>query len=77
MPGERRSVTRDIPRLTAGRGRNDVQPNAGRCPPEARGKRVKVRLASGHTFDAPADGRGEPNWSLALGKSAIESWEIV
>ena len=52
-------------------------PNPGRCPPEARGKRVRVRLRSGVTFDAPADGRGEPNWTLALGKWAIESWEII
>ena len=54
-----------------------MRENPGLCPPEARGKRVRVRLKSGHTFEAPADGRGEPNWSLALGKWAIESWEIV
>lgn len=54
-----------------------MQPNPGRCPPEARGKRVRLRLASGHTFEAPADGRGEPNWSLSLGKHTIAEWEIV
>lgn len=52
-------------------------PNPGKCPPEARGKRVRVRLKSGHTFEAPADGRGEPNWRVTGSQFDIDGWEIV
>ena len=54
-----------------------MRENPGRCPPEARGKRVRVRLASGYTFEAPADGRGEPNWRVTRSPYDIVEWEIV
>jgi hypothetical protein len=46
-------------------------------PGICRGKRVRVVLRSGHTFEAPADGRFACNWSLDLGKWSIEKWELT
>jgi hypothetical protein len=60
-----------------------LKPSPGRCPDEARGKRVRVVLRNGYDTAKserngwPADGRGACNWSRDLGPWTIESWEIV
>jgi hypothetical protein len=46
-------------------------------PGECRGKRVRVKLRSGHTFEAPADGRGACRWSLTDDAFDIVEWELA
>ena len=60
-----------------------MSPNRGSCPPEAEGKRVRVRLR--HAVDAglpdtrdwPADGRGGCRWSLTGDPFDIAEYEVI
>lgn len=59
-----------------------MTPKPGHCPPAARGKRVRVRLRNGSTFEAPADGaRGGVNWALphndVKAPFAVAEWELA
>lgn len=55
-----------------------MTPNPGHCPSEAQGKRVRVKLRNGSTFEAPADGRGAVDWTNSPAKPfAIVEWEIA
>ena len=60
-----------------------MRPNTlGRCPPEAIGKRVRVRLRNGSTFEAPADASGGRsgvgvNWRTSKSPFAVVEWELA
>ncbi len=56
-----------------------MTPNPGFCPPEATGKRVRVRLANGDRprSDWAADGRGGCRWSLTGDAHDIAAFEVV
>jgi hypothetical protein len=59
-----------------------VRENPGFCPPEARGTRVRVRLRCGALFEAPADGKDAPDWTLSAParpsrKFDIEAFEVI
>jgi hypothetical protein len=50
----------------------------GRCPPEAMGKRVRVKLRNGSTFEAPADApRGAVNWTRGESPFTVVEWELA
>jgi len=59
--------------------------NPGYCPPEAEGKRVRVRLASGAEPPAypgappgwPADGRQGCRWAILGDPSDIALYEVI
>lgn len=64
-----------------------MTPNPGHLPPEAIGRRVRVRLANGElgrTDDNPmsppgwaADGRGGCRWDLAGRPHDIAEYEVI
>lgn len=57
-----------------------MKPNPGHLPPEARGRRVRVRLASGEIVAAPgwpADGPGGCRWTLAGQPYDIAAYEVL
>lgn len=64
-----------------------MMPNRGYCPPEAEGKRVRVRLAHGGmgTCDPnpmsppgwPADGNGACRWSFTGSPFDIAEYEVI
>lgn len=58
-----------------------MKPNPGHCPPEASGKRVRVRLVRTPpgkiSFECPADGRGAPNWALSPADDPVHPFDIA
>lgn len=57
-----------------------MQANPGHLPPEAAGKRVRVRLRNGVVTKPEgwaADGRGECRWSLTGHDFDIVAYEVV
>jgi hypothetical protein len=57
-----------------------MTPNPGHCPPEAAGKRVRVKLRSGYAFEAIADqvSRGlKLDWRLTGSTADVIEWELV
>lgn len=58
-----------------------MSPNTtGLCPDEARGKRVKVKLRNGSTFEGHADEvrRGDKiNWHLTGSDFDIMEYEVI
>lgn len=58
---------------------NEVRPNSGRCPREARGKRVRVRLENGMEPAGTwaADGKSECDWRLKGHPFAIAEYEVA
>lgn len=52
--------------------------NRGHLPPEAVGKRVRVRLRNGVTCDSwPADGRGGCRWTLTGDTHDILAYQVI
>ena len=54
--------------------------NPGRCPPEAQGKRVRVKLRNGYAFEAMADqvSRGlKLDWRLTGSSADLDEWELA
>ena len=54
-----------------------MKPNPGHLPPEAIGKRVRVQLVRGGTFEAPAEGRHAPIWTLRGDGFDIARFEVI
>lgn len=51
--------------------------NPGHLPPEATGRRVRVVLNNGATFDAPADGRFACIWAITGSACDIAEYEVL
>lgn len=51
----------------------------GICPGIAKGRRVRVKLGNGSTFEAPADGKFGVRWQLNKPPHPfdIAEWEVV
>lgn len=57
-----------------------MTPNPGRCPPDALGKRVRVKLRNGYAFEAMADqvARGlKLDWRLTGSSADVIEWELA
>ena len=54
-----------------------MQANHGSMPGIAAGKRVRVKLRDGRTFEAPADGRFGVRWTLEDHPFDIVEWELT
>lgn len=64
-----------------------MKPNPGFCPPEAAGKRVRVRLANGRNGASDtgptsppgwaADGKGGCRWSRTGSPFDIAAYEVI
>ena len=57
-----------------------MTPNPGHCPTEARGKRVRVKLRNGSTFEAMADqvARGlKLDWRLTGSSADVIEWGLA
>lgn len=54
-----------------------MKPNPGHLPSEAIGKRVRVELVRGSSFEAPAEGRNAPIWTLRGSPFDIARYEVI
>ncbi len=56
-----------------------MEPNPGKCPREAAGKRVRVELKNGRrpAESWAADGKFACNWALDGHPYSIAKWEIA